>query len=144
MTDEHDVEEVLPFETSHILTGAEKKYYVGHLFHRIKEGDVDAEMVPYLLVLNSVPCICTTESCCGHGGEDGRKPYVTLRTALEFKELWSVVFPVLDDLNTPCEMSVFGDFERPRFSFCMENESWEETMDALSNAFLNQRYRNVV
>jgi len=48
------------------LSCKEKENHLNFLRHRIKEGNVDLQFIPYLKQINSIEGVCTTQSCTGH------------------------------------------------------------------------------
>ncbi len=61
------------------LTPAEKRQYMHGLAEALRENNVDAEMVPWLSLLNELPGVCTTQCCAGHPERDLSWGYISLR-----------------------------------------------------------------
>lgn len=75
------------------LTLREKRQLLTHLAVEIANGHVDEEMIDLLPSLNSLPNVCTTQSCSGH--EDGRDGYISLRMTKRLLRRFELSLPTL-------------------------------------------------
>jgi len=62
------------------LAPGEKRYRLAQLANELRNGLVDAEMVNWVKKFNEIEWLCTTQCCCGHGKNDGRRAHIDFRS----------------------------------------------------------------
>ena len=109
-----------------ILTKKERDYRLSGFHKEIISKDIDGELVPYLEKINTFPFIVTTQSCCGHFGNNHRRAHFDFRSMLgEADTINLLLRPVCDKFDaTWVELMLEGD--RLRYCLWLDNDKWRQ------------------
>lgn len=112
-----------------ILTSEEKEYRLmspNGLYYNVAE--IDEEIFPYLVKINGFPFIVTTQSCCGHKGENNRKAHIAFRCALTEKDTIDLL---LRPMSNKFEIYVELILEEEGLRYCLrlDNNKWKEQLN---------------
>jgi len=110
------------------LTPEEKEFRLEQLAKEIADGEVDEQFYPYLIRLNAMPYVVTTQCCCGHAGK--KTPHFDIRTSISFEKLFRAVSNTVEKFGITVHIMGF-ELGLPRFVFWMEARNWRKATDAL-------------
>jgi len=115
-----------------ILTKEEKEYRMVRLKKTIADGKfdmpIDRDLIDYLSEINKFQFLVTTQSCCGHNGDnDGRAHFDFLCMLSEKDTIDFLLRPMAELEGITIELML--ETNKCRYCLWLDNEKWKEQIE---------------
>jgi len=114
-----------------ILTKEEKKYRMDRLKKTIADDDfdmsIDRNLVDYLSEINKFQFLVTTQSCCGHNGNNDRRAHFDFRCMLSEKDTIDFLLRPMAELEG-VTVELMLETNKCRYCLWLDNKRWKEQL----------------